>query len=619
MKSKSLSQKQDDTSPSSQETSFILIGNPNCGKTSLYNRLSNKEEKEGNYPGVTVDVLSSSVTLLDDSKTTVLDVPGVYSLYGTGPEEAVIHDVLKTKNGENLVAVCITNETNLKLNLKIALECLEIFGKDHVILVLNMHDIAKKDGISTNTTLLSETLGIPVIQTNAFKNHGLDSLKQAFQKKRAFLSKAFSFDRKAPTFSQEEKQKHINELVSLVQTKREKNKDHRIDHILLHPVWGTLIFFGILFAIFQFIFSLASLPEEGFEFCFKLLGDVLASQLQNYPMLLSFLRDGLFTGFTAILTFIPQIALLYFFIAYLEDSGYMARVAILMDRLMGYFGLHGRSIIPLITGFGCAIPAITSLRMLPDRKDRLTTLLVIPLMPCTARLPIYTLIIGAFIPNKYFGGLLSWQGLVMFGVYIVGVITAVLMALLFKKTFLKSKRSSLILELPRFNPPRLKILLRIVYRQTKSFVAGAGGNILKIMVVIWFLCSFPQTGSLQSSYAGMIAHAIAPAFAMIGFNELIIIALIAGLVAREVSIGVLASLFAIQSQHQDLTAHLASQWSLATALSFLTWYIFAPQCLSTLIVAKKETKSWRWPLFMFTYMFALAYLASFIVFQIFDK
>jgi len=387
-------------------------------------------------------------------------------------------------------------------------------------------------------------------------------------------------------------------------------------------VAGTLILMLILFLMFQAVFSWATPLMDGIDAGFAWLGQVVAAYVPD-GLLRSFLSDGLIAGVGSVVVFLPQILILFFFIILLEDFGYMARAAFLMDRLMGVAGLHGRAFIPLLSSFACAIPGIMSARVIDNKRDRLTTIMVAPLTTCSARIPVYTLVISAFIPNRTVWGFASLQGLVMFGLYAAGISSALIVAFVIRKLIWRSATEPFLIELPAYKVPDPKNVARGVLMRGQMFLKRAGTTIASMMVLIWFLSSFPSApaGATQPaidySFAGMLGHLLQPLMAPIGFTWQMAVALIPGMAAREVAVGALGTVYAVAAQDDtgSLAATLSHQWPLATALSFLAWYVFAPQCMSTLAVVRRETASWRWPLIMFAYMLALAYAAAFIVYH----
>jgi len=606
---------------------IALIGNPNCGKTSLFNALTGSQQKVANYPGVTVERKEGSFVSPAGAKISVLDLPGTYSLRGRSPDEIVTRDAIigamKTVERPDLL-VCVADATNLRLMLRLVLE-LKNVGVP-MILTLNMSDIAEHRGISIDADGLSGELGIPVVKSVAVGQSGTADLLAEIDNmaRQGTTASASSWSEKDS--AEIRKAHHLADAMVLhFVTAPEVSKDltNRIDAVVLHPVFGIIILLGVLFLIFQAVFTWAAVPMELISEAFNYLNATAKSVLPD-SMLTSLLTDGIITGVGGVLVFLPQIVILFFFIILLEDFGYMARAAFLMDRVVGGAGLHGRSFIPLLSSFACAIPGIMATRVIENRRQRLATIMVAPLMTCSARIPVYTLIIGAFVPRQTVAGIVNLQGLVMFSLYLTGIVSAFLVAFLFRKFVWKGKTEPFIMELPSYKRPMLRSLFMGVMQRAYIFIRRAGTIILSMMILIWFLSTVPGAPegaagpAIDYSFAGIIGHALQPLLAPIGFNWQISVALIPGMAAREVAVGALATVYAISggtSGEAGLATAIAGQWSLATALSLLAWYVFAPQCASTLVVVRRETNSWKWPVLMFAYMLALAYAASFIVYQ----
>ncbi|MBN9570392.1 MAG: ferrous iron transport protein B, partial [Alphaproteobacteria bacterium] len=494
-----------------------------------------------------------------------------------------------------------------------------------LLLVLNMFDIAERQGIRIDLDGLSRALNVPVVTTVAVRKRGLDALLRKLDELSAQGVHGATAWRE-PSAAEIRAAHRDSERIMREFVKPPLRPDTwtgRLDSVLLHPVAGTLILLVILFLMFQAVFSWATPVMDLIDAGFTWLGTLVAEYLPD-GLLRSFIADGLIAGVGSVVVFLPQIMVLFFFIILLEDFGYMARAAFLMDRLMGAAGLHGRAFIPLLSSFACAIPGIMAARVIDNKRDRLTTILVAPLTTCSARIPVYTLIISAFIPQKLVWGFANLQGLVMFGLYATGIISALLVAFVIRKILWRSASEPFLIELPSYKVPDVTNVLRGVWQRGKIFLRRAGTIIFSLMVVVWFLSSFPgapegATGpAIDYSFAGMLGHLIHPLLAPIGFTWQMAVALVPGIAAREVAVGALGTVYAIGGQvgTGTLGAALAASWPLATALSFLTWYVFAPQCLSTLAVVKRETNGWLWPSVMFTYMITLAYIASFIVYHV---
>jgi ferrous iron transport protein B len=609
---------------------FALVGTPNSGKTSLFNALTGSRQKVANYPGVTVERKEGSFVTPQGRQVSLVDLPGTYSLRGRSPDEEITRDmVLGRTPGEALpdLVLCVADATNLRLTIRLVLE-LKATGRP-LALVLNMFDIATRRGVTVDVPKLSAALGIPVVTSIAVRKGGTAELLR--------LTDEIAADGKAPAqenrwqplnaaqlrASQREADRIIDESVSL--PTRPDTWTARIDAVVLHPVAGLLILALILFVMFQAVFAWAQPLMELLSSSFGALGQFVHDTLPA-GMLQSFLQNGVISGVGSVVVFLPQIVIIFLFILLLEDFGYMARAAFLMDRIMGGAGLHGRAFIPLLSSFACAIPGIMATRVIDNRRDRLTTILISPLMTCSARIPVYTLIISAFIPDEQLWGWFNVRGLVMFGLYAAGIASALLMSFLIKFFMLRDYQPApFMLELPDYKLPRLKSIVIGTYTRAKMFLQRAGTTIFSMMVLIWFLASFPQPPAgasdpaIDYSIAAVIGKTLEPLLAPLGFNWQIAVALIPGMAAREVAVAALGTVYAIEGGKEaaeQIGQMLATKWSLATALSFLVWYIFAPQCASTLAVIRRETGSWKWMAVTFFYMLTLAYLASLVTYQI---
>ncbi|NVJ69784.1 MAG: ferrous iron transport protein B [Alphaproteobacteria bacterium] len=600
-----------------------VVGNPNCGKSALFNALTGLRQKVANYPGATVERRTGP--LLNNDHVELVDLPGTYSLTPRSPDEAVTRDVLmgKFKAERRPDAIlCVVDATNLAQHLRFAIE-LRTLGLP-MVLALNMTDLAARERISIDISALSQKLGVPVIETVAVRKKGLDDLKEkvlgALQgpgpSTMYFGATVRDYQRAAHKIA---KDVTLSEGIG--------HKTTRIlDRVLLNPVAGPIILFSILFLMFQAVFAWAETPMEWIEDGIAHLQEGAAGLLPD-GWILSLLSDGILGGVGAVIVFLPQILILFAFILILESTGYMARAAFLMDRLMASVGLNGRAFIPLLSSFACAIPGIMAARTISDPKDRLTTILIAPLMTCSARLPVYTVLIGAVIPdNKVFGNTIGLQGLVMFALYLAGIIAALIVAMVLKRTMMKGQTHTFMLELPKYQVPRLPYVLVGLYERARVFLRRAGTMIMSVTIILWFLASFPgapegATGSpVAYSFVGYIGSWLAVVFEPIGFNWEISAALVPGMAAREVAISALGTVYSIAGSEEVVDAGvrgmIAATWSLPTAFSFMAWFIFAPQCLSTIAVARRETGGWKWPMFMLGYLFALAYIASFITYQV---
>ncbi len=619
------------------EPLVALLGNPNCGKTALFNLLTGSRQKVANYSGVTVERKEGRLTLASEKVVRILDLPGAYSLYPRSLDERVTCNVLHgNAAGEKRpdLVLCVLNAMNLRRNLRLVLSAKRL-GLPCVV-VLNMVDVAKRQGVNVDAKALSQELGLPVIATVGIQSNGADELKQYLSelnwKNLSGLRTGdvnehieSSRDHTAHTELDNEQVQLILQNLGLDQIIPDRLSD-RLDSVLLHSVFGPIILAVVLFFIFQAVFSWATLPMEAIEAAVDWLGALLTEALPN-NWLRSLLVDGILAGAGGVLIFLPQILILYFFILILEESGYLPRAAYLLDRLMGRVGLSGRSFIPLLSSFACAIPGIMATRSISNARDRLVTILIAPMMTCSARLPVYALLISAFIPERKLWAGLDLQGLVLFLLYVAGITGAMAVAWILKRfTSEKFQLNALMMELPSYHLPRLGNLAIGLWQRAEIFLRRVGGIILIMTVCLWALSSFPlppenAIGSpIQYSIAGMMGKALAVVFEPIGFNWQISIALVPGMAAREVVVSSLATVYALSSSGVDaadaLVPLISKGWSLATALSLLAWFVFAPQCLSTIAAVKRETGGWRIPVIMLSYLFGLAYLAAFITFRV---
>lgn len=609
---------------------LALVGTPNSGKTSLFNALTGSRQKVANYPGVTVERKEGFFVTPLGRQVSVVDLPGTYSLRGRSPDEEITRDfVLGKATGETVpdLVLCVADSTNLRLTIRLLLE-LKRTGRP-MILVLNMFDIASRRGISVDVERLAKELGVPVVTSIAVRKGGTADLLNLTDEISAKLAaepaennwRALSVAELRAT--QREADRIISDCVSL--PARPDTLTARIDAVVLHPVGGLVVLAAILFVMFQAVFAWAQPLMELLQSGFDALGEFVHATLPA-GLLQSFLQNGVISGVGSVIVFLPQIIIIFLFILLLEDFGYMARAAFLMDRIMGGAGLHGRAFIPLLSSFACAIPGIMATRVIDNKRDRLTTILIAPLMTCSARIPVYTLIISAFIPAKDVWGFINLQGLVMFGLYATGIVSALAVSFLIKFFMLRDYAPApFMLELPDYKVPRLKSIAIGVTTRAKMFLHRAGTTIFSMMVLIWFLASFPlpPAGSTEPaidfSLAAIIGKAIEPLLSPVGFNWQIAVALIPGMAAREVAVAALGTVYAIEGGKEaaeQIGQVLATKWSLATALSMLAWYIFAPQCASTLAVIRRETGSWRWMAATFAYMLVLAYAASLVTYNV---
>jgi len=608
---------------------IALVGVPNCGKTALFNRLTGSRQKVANYPGVTVERREGERATADGRTLRVLDLPGTYSLSPTTLDEAITRDVLLGRVADAPapeLVVCVVDAVHLPIGLRLALEVKRL-GLP-MVLALNRMDVAARRHVQIDVPRLAAELGVPVLPTVAVKRGGADALIEAIEPASWIANRVVSAPPSPEASAEDAEQTQIDlrGLLAAVgySAPRESRWVARADALLLHPVAGLVVLAAVLFVMFQAVFSWAEAPMNWIDGAMAQLGGFTAAHLPEGP-LASLLVNGVIAGAGSVLVFLPQILILFLFILALEDSGYLPRAAYLLDRLMGGVGLSGRAFIPLLSSFACAIPGIMATRTIPNWRDRLTTIMIAPLMTCSARLPVYALLIGALIPARAVGPF-NLQGLVMFVLYLAGIVSALIVAWVMKQFAGKRQYSPLMLELPDYQWPHAGNLLLGLWERVKIFLSRVGGIILALMIVLWFLSSYPAPPDgaagppIQYSFAGRLGAMLQYLFAPLGFNWQISIALVPGLAAREVAVGALGTVYAMSAAGDDVAGQIqpviASTWSLATACSLLAWYVFAPQCLSTLAVVKRETNSWRYPLIMAGYLFALAYLASFVTYRV---
>jgi ferrous iron transport protein B len=600
---------------------IALVGNPNCGKTALFNQLTGSRQKVANYAGVTVERKEGRFTAPSGRVFSLLDLPGAYSLEATSPDEVVTRDIcLGRRAGEAVpeLIVCVVDATNLRLHLRFVLEVKRL-GRP-MVLALNMMDAARKRGVTINREELERQLGMDVIETVAIQTGGAQDLI-------AHLDKVVTKDMLAPVVHDGEVHDQVRKILAaaVVMPTATSNIDDTIDRWVLHPVFGLAILALVMFFIFQAVFSWAEPLMDGITEGVTLTGEWFAATLPD-GLLRSLVVDGLFAGLGAVLVFLPQILILFFFILVLEESGYLPRAAFLLDHLMFKAGLTGRSFIPLLSSFACAIPGIMATRSIQDPRDRLTTILVAPLMTCSARLPVYTLLIAAFIPASTVWGIFNLQGIVLFVLYVAGIVSAMAVAWFIKRMRKDKSEHALLMELPSYRMPGVRNVAIGLWERALIFLRRVTTIILSLTVLLWFLSTFPAPPegatlpAIDYSLAGQLGRLMEPVFAPIGFNWQICIALIPGLAAREVAVAALGTVYAMSGSEEAVAAQLgpliAAQWSLATALSLLAWYVFAPQCMSTLAVIRRETNSWRTVAVSAGYLFGLAYLAAFLTYQI---
>jgi ferrous iron transport protein B len=607
---------------------IALVGNPNCGKTALFNRLTGNRQKVANYAGVTVERKEGRFTAPSGRVLQVVDLPGAYSLDAASPDESITRDIC-TGNFPGEAApdliVCVADATNLRLHLRFVLEVRRL-GRP-MVLALNMMDAAKRRGIGIDVAALEAALGIPVVETVAVRHAGAAALVERIDALDLAVVHVPSTPAGGNLAADDGLHREVRELLAATVTMPRATSalDDAIDRVVLHPVAGLAILATVMFLIFQAVFAWAAPLQDAVAGAVGSLGAWIGGFLVSMPLLHSLVTDGIFAGLGTVVEFLPQILLLFLFILALEESGYLPRAAFLLDKLMFKAGLTGRSFIPLLSSFACAIPGIMATRSIADPRDRLTTILVAPLMTCSARLPVYTLLIAAFIPREQVLGAFNLQGIVLFILYFAGVASAMAVAWVIKWMRKDKSEHSLIMELPSYRMPHPVDIAIGLWDRASIFLRRVGGIILALTVLLWFLSSFPAPPegatqpSIDYSLAGRIGHWLTYVFAPIGFNWQICIALIPGLAAREVAVSALGTVYAMSGSEdavaEALGVTIAAQWSLATALSLLAWYVFAPQCISTLAVIKRETNSWRNVWISAGSLCALAYLASFITYQ----
>ena len=697
----------------SNKITVALVGNPNSGKTTLFNALTGLNQKVGNFPGITVDkkVGACQISQLASKNkidTEFIDLPGSYSLYPKSMDESISFQVLCDPKNEHHpdVNIIIVDASNLKRSLCLATQVIDL--KTPSILALNMMDLIENDGVKIYLKLLEEKLGVAVVPINARKKIGIGNLKQAIlnvkerENKNSFvdiknlcpnliediqklLNKASDYNafqiacnyKTITDFSKQDKgildsiiseHKFIAKRLQATETVRrykaidqlleecieypENSKNNsltqKLDNILTHPIYGFVIFLGVLFLIFQAVFSWSEYPMEIIDNSISQLSQFVANSLPE-GALNSLIVDGIIAGLGGIVIFVPQIAFLFAFIAILEDTGYMSRVSFITDKLLRGFGLSGRSIIPLLSGAACAIPAVMSARTIPNWKERIITIMVVPLMSCAARLPVYTLLISMMIPAEQKWFIFNLQGLTMMGFYLIGFISAILIAWLMKYIIKSKERSYFVMEMPTYKTPDWRTVIYTIIEKVKVFLIDAGKIIIAISVILWALSSYGPSSKfdeierkyqnsenseviiasekLESSYAGIIGKSIEPVIAPLGFDWRIGISLITSFAAREVFVGTMSTIYSVgdadntKSIREKLMSHKNPDsgeafFTPAVALSLMLFYAFAMQCMSTIAIVFRETNSWKWPIIQFVYMSALAYLASFVAYQL---
>ena len=600
---------------------FALVGNPNCGKTALFNCLTGAKAKVANYAGVTVEKRSGPLPCLE-RPAELIDLPGTYSLYVASPDEQVARRVILGEMANEAcpdALVAVIDATNIKLGLRLVLE-LKALGLP-MILALNLADSARSRGIRINTQLLAERLGMPVVETIAVRRNGALGLQAAL---RGFATRLVARNANPHLPERSEAVESLYARIDALLAECVSVPEHspswqdRLDALVMHPLLGLAILASLLLLMFQAVFAWAAPVMDGISAAMEWLGGQ-AGELLPAGILHDFVVDGLIAGVGSVLVFLPQIIILFAFILALEDSGYLPRAAFLLDRLMRGVGLSGRSFIPLLSSFACAVPGIMSTRSIADPRERLVTIMVAPLMTCSARLPVYALVIGAFIPRQTVLGTFNLQGLTLFGLYLAGIASAALVAWIARRRQSDTAIFPLLLELPNYRWPNLFHFMLGLKERAWIFLHRVGTTILALSIVLWFLATFPQAPegatqpAIEYSFAGMLGNFIQPLFAPLGFSWQMCIALIPAMAAREVAVSTLATVYAVSGGDAALGSSLAHSWSLPVALAYLAWFVYAPQCISTLAVVKRETHSTRATLFFAAYLFAFAYLAALLV------
>ena len=610
-----------------------LAGNPNCGKTALFNTLTGSHQKVANYPGVTVEHREGWVTLESGQKIALVDLPGTYSLHAQTPDEEVASAIIRGVDPIQCdLLVAVVDATQLERCLNLVLE-IRGFGRPMVV-AINMMDLAKKRGISVDLEQLEQELGLTVIPTVALHREGVREVVQFLEKlpetsKDTFAPKATNSE---ALLTPEGRFQEVDRILKTCVTNANARDrlTEKLDRVLLHPVWGFVVLAAVLFLVFQAVFAWAGPFQEWIEWGLTELG-VGVEALLGEGLLTSLLVDGVIAGVGSVVVFLPQILFLFLFILVLEDSGYMARAAFLMDRTMSRVGLHGRAFIPLLSSFACAIPGMMATRTIASRRDRMITLMVIPLMTCSARLPVYTVLIGAFVPERTLFLGFGLQGVVLFALYVLAVVTALVVAWVLKRTVLQGPTPPLLLEMPSYKRPALRSVVRGLWDRSLIFLKRAGTVIFSLSVLIWFASTYPRAPegtpaevAVEMSYAGQAGRALEPLFRPIGFDWKITAGLVPGMAAREVIVSALATVYAVGSDESSdeeiesgLMGRLKGEWPLATGLALLVWFVFAPQCVSTLAVARREMGSWTWVLLMTVYLFVLAYAGAWVTYRLF--
>lgn len=597
---------------------IALLGAPNTGKSTMFNGLTGGRAKTGNYSGVTVEKRTGFYRTEAGEECHIVDLPGVYGLYGRSMDEKVSIDVLKGHmDGEDQpdLVLAILDAGRLDTHLQSILQFRQL-GLP-MVLCLNMIDLAKRDGLEFDLDQLSVELQMPVIATNAARAHGREELESLLD---GWLRNPPPAKPEQEGVDLQKLQREARALARQVTTSNKPARDvtRTLDQIALHPVFGVLILAALLFFMFQAVYSWSAWPMDMIDGGVQWLAQTVDQWKPAW--LASLLGDGIIAGVGAILVFLPQILILFAFILILEASGYMARAAFLVDGLMSKIGLNGRAFIPLLSSFACAVPGIMSARTMESERDRLTTIMIAPLMTCSARIPVYALIIGAFIPDQAVGPF-NLKGLVLFCLYLAGIVFAIIIAFILKRTATSGESQHLLLEMPGYKMPNITDLAIGVFTRAWVFLRKAGTIIFTTSVILWVLTTYPVTDAgIRGSFAGMIGSVLEPIFRPIGFSLETVIALVPGMAAREVVVAAMGTVYSVSGNEEQVTQGLAhllqSAWTLPSALAFLAWYVFAPQCFATIAVVRRETNSLKWTLFMVGYLFALAWIAAFATYHI---
>lgn len=598
---------------------LALVGAPNSGKSTLFNGLTGGRAKTANYSGVTVERRAGWFETPNGKQIELIDLPGIYGFSTRSLDEKIAVDTITGQHGEHAAPhalLVLIDASDIRTHLHFVLQ-LRALNRP-MIVALNMIDLAERDGVKIDVAELERQLGVPVVSTRATRTAGrvdllkrIDALAEGDHWREPREQTVIQpFDLKA----MQAEARQIAKAAILAEPAMNRFT-RAVDKIVLNPLAGPFVLAAILFLMFQAVFSWAAAPMDMIDAAAGGLGEWVGATLPE-GWLRSLIADGIIAGVGSVVIFLPQIVILFALILALEASGYLARAAFLMDELMSGVGLNGRAFIPLLSSFACAIPGMMAARVIENERDRLTTILVAPLMTCSARLPVYTLIIAAFIPNTSVG-IFGLQGVVMFALYLAGVLSALTVAFVLKRTVTKGKPQPLLMELPTYKLPDPKDFILNLWGRAWAFLKRAGGVIFAVSVILWFLTYFPTSAeTIRQSFAGMIGSWIEVLLKPIGFNLEIAIALVPGMAAREVAVGALGTVYAVQGGEEGLAATLQNAWSLPTALAFLAWYVYAPQCLATLAVARREMNSWAWLWLMVIYLFGLAYVAAGAVYWI---